>query len=103
MPALDFGELVEYVTEGPVYHHVALDQHDWTMREVVEAVLEDYVKVFRITARLLNLDRDDLNTVIPAGVRTRINTWLANRGYQTIPAGWTYKQLLVAIRSRVAG
>ncbi len=101
MPMLNFGELVEYVTEGPAYHHVALDQHEWTQREVVEAVLEDYVKVFRIVSRVLDLDRDDLNTVIPAGVRTRINAWLTARGYSTIPAGWTYKQLLVAIRQRV--
>lgn len=102
MSVPDFGQLVEYVTEGPVYHRVALGQHDLSTREVVDAILRNYVKVFRITDRVASLEGDDLNDTIPEGVRARVNVWLANRSYPTVPTGWTYRQLLVAIRDRVS-
>jgi len=39
----------------------------------------------------------ELDTVIAAGVRTKINNWLTARGRPTIPAGQTYKQVVRAI------
>jgi hypothetical protein len=42
------------------------------------------------------------NTIAPA-VRTRLNGWLTARGYPNIPAGWTYKQTVLAIYQRVNG
>jgi hypothetical protein len=39
----------------------------------------------------------ELNDVIPAARRTRINEWLTDRGYPTIPAGWTYRQVILKI------
>ena len=103
MPSVgpEFGQLTEYVTEGPVFHRVSLGQHDFGTHHVIGAVLADYVKVFRIVGRVTSLDGTDLTTVIPDGIRTKINTWLANRGYPTVPVGWTYRQLLIAIRNRV--
>lgn len=43
----------------------------------------------------------ELDNVIPAGVRTRINNWLTARGYPTILAGWTYRQVILAIYQRM--
>jgi len=45
----------------------------------------------------------ELDNVIPPGVRTRLNTWLTARGYPTIPAGWTYRQVVLAIFRRMNG
>lgn len=41
----EFGQLVEYITEGPVIHAVALEQHSLDVLPVLEAVAEDYQKV----------------------------------------------------------
>ena len=108
-PIPNFGQLVEYITQGPlvddtygiVFHHVSIDQHGFAEILVLHGVLEDYVKVLRVIKRVLDLSPTKLNTVIPSGIRTRINTWLTNHMYPTIPVGWTYKQLLIAIRDRV--
>lgn len=43
----------------------------------------------------------ELDGVCSEAVRTRLNTWLANRGYPTIPAGWTYRQIVRAVYQRV--
>jgi len=43
----------------------------------------------------------ELEDVISAGVRTRFNQWLTNRGYPTIPAGWTYRQTITAVCVRL--
>lgn len=40
------------------------------------------------------------NTITPA-LRTRINIWLAARGYATIPAGWTNRQVVLAVCRRL--
>jgi len=45
----------------------------------------------------------ELDMVIAAGVRTKINTWLTARGYPTLPAGWTYKQVVRAVYQRFNG
>jgi hypothetical protein len=37
----------------------------------------------------------ELDDVIPAARRTRINEWLTDRGYPTVPAGWTYRHLIL--------
>jgi hypothetical protein len=42
-----------------------------------------------------------LDDVIAAGARTRINTWLSARGYPSVPADWTYRQVITAIYQRV--
>jgi hypothetical protein len=36
----------------------------------------------------------ELDIVISSGIRTKINTWLTARGYPTVPAGWTYRQVV---------
>lgn len=43
----------------------------------------------------------ELDDVITAARRTRINEWLTARGYPNIPAGWTYRQVLDAIAKRL--
>ena len=43
----------------------------------------------------------ELDGVIAAGVRTKLNAWLTARGYPTIPAGWTYRQVVMAICKRL--
>lgn len=43
----------------------------------------------------------ELEDVIPAGTRTKINTWLTARGYSTIPVGWTGRQVVQAIFKRL--
>lgn len=43
----------------------------------------------------------ELDNTIPAGVRTRLNTWLTARGFATIPAGWTNRQVVRAIFQRL--
>jgi hypothetical protein len=43
----------------------------------------------------------ELDGIIASGVRTKLNTWLSNRGLPTIPAGWTYRQTVLAIFRRL--
>jgi hypothetical protein len=43
----------------------------------------------------------ELNDVITVAKRTRINTWLTSRGYPTIPAGWTYRQVIRTLCRRL--
>ncbi len=43
----------------------------------------------------------ELNNVITAAHRTKLNTWLTARGYPTIPAGWAYRQVIRAIIRRM--
>lgn len=43
----------------------------------------------------------ELDGVIPAAVRTKINDWLSTRSLPTIPAGWTYRQVVMAIYRRM--
>jgi hypothetical protein len=45
----------------------------------------------------------ELNNVVTAAVRTKLNTWLTARGYSTIPAGWTYRQIVLVVFQRVNG
>lgn len=114
-PIPEFGQFVEYITqaapverEGDIYyglefHHLPLTRLDLTDDGPLRAILEDYVKVFRILSRVLDLELPELTNVIPNAIRLRINVWLTSRGYPTIPAGWTWKQLLVAIKQRTQG
>ncbi len=39
----------------------------------------------------------ELDNTIAAGVRTKLNTWLTNNGKPTIPAGWTNRQVILAL------
>ena len=48
-----------------------------------------------------NVKWAELDGVIAATVRNRLNAWLTARGYPTIPAGWTYKQVVNAIFKRL--
>lgn len=43
----------------------------------------------------------ELDGIIASGVRTKLNTWLSNRDLPTIPIGWTYKQVILAIFKRL--
>ena len=45
----------------------------------------------------------ELDNVVTAAHRTKLNNWLTARGYPTIPAGWTYRQILMAILQRLRG
>ena len=116
-PIPEFGQMVEYITQaepvgdhyGLVFHHLpvtraGLDLDDDGVVDIrIREIFQDYIKVFRILVRELNLTFDDLNNVIPNRIRLRLNVWLTARGWQTIPVGTTWKQLLVAIRTRVRG
>ena len=44
----------------------------------------------------------ELDGMIAPAKRTEISTWLAARGFPTIPAGWTYKQVVLAIYKRLS-
>jgi len=48
-----------------------------------------------------NVKWAELDGVISSAVRTKINNWLTARGYPTIPAGWTYRQVVNAIFKRL--
>jgi hypothetical protein len=113
----EFGQIVEYVTQTPVvgdYCDVVINTvklADFDLASVdpmggdvnlrLQCVLEDYVKVLRIKARQMNLTSADFDNVIPAAIRTRINVWLTKRGWTNVPSGWTYRQLFVAIKTRL--
>jgi hypothetical protein len=43
----------------------------------------------------------ELDGTIAPAVRTRLNTWLTNRGHPNIPAGWTYRQVLNVVYKRM--
>lgn len=68
------------------------------------AALNALPNVIGLVAMTGKTDNDkewlELDTVIAAGVRTKINTWLTARGFTNIPAGWTYKQVVRAIYQR---
>jgi len=49
------------------------------------------------TGQLRWAEQDE--TIDPA-IRTRLNTWLTARGYNTIPAGWTKRQVVQALVDR---
>jgi len=111
----EFGQLVEYITQaapvgdyyGLEFHHLpvtrgGLDLDDDGIMDLrIREIFLDYIKVFRILIRELNLNLVELDKTIPRRVRLRLNIWLAARGWPTIPAGTTWKQLLVAIRNKV--
>ncbi len=42
-----------------------------------------------------------LDNALSDAVRNRLNTWLADRGYPTIPAGWTGRQVVLWLYKRV--
>jgi len=48
-----------------------------------------------------NVKWGELDEIMDPDKRTRINTWLANNDYPTIPAGWTSKQVVMAIYKRM--
>lgn len=113
----EFGQLVEYVTQGPlvdgvygaVINTVHLAEHDLAgtsqmggdVNLKLISILLDFVKVLAIKTREMNLSTIDFSDVIPLAIRTRINVWLTNRGWANVPAGWTYRQLFVAIKARL--
>ncbi len=39
----------------------------------------------------------ELDDTIASGVRTKLNNWLSAHGRPTIPAGWTYRQVLIKL------
>jgi hypothetical protein len=115
-PVPEFGQLVEYITQGPLVDEVygvmintvPLAAHDLAGTDPMGgdvnlklgSILVDFVKVLAIKIREMDLTSTDFSTVIPVSIRTRINVWLTNRGWANIPAGWTYRQLFVAIKAR---
>ncbi len=118
-PIPDFGQIVEYITQadpvqqgeniyyGLKFYHMPITRDDLNDDNTIDIslreILADYVKVFRILIRMLDLELPELDNVIPNRIRLRVNVWLSNRGYPTIPAGTTYKQFLVALRNRIRG
>jgi len=45
----------------------------------------------------------ELDSVIASAIRTKLNTWLANRGYPIIPTSWTNRQVVQAVFKRLNG
>ena len=43
----------------------------------------------------------ELDNVITSAHRTKLNIWLTARGYPTIPADWTYRQVVRALIRRL--
>ncbi len=43
----------------------------------------------------------ELDGIITAPVRTKLNVWLVNRGYPTIPLGWSYRQVINTVYQRI--
>ena len=43
----------------------------------------------------------ELDGVIAAGVRTKLNNWLTARGYPNIPSGWTYRRVIREVFQRL--
>lgn len=43
----------------------------------------------------------ELDGTIAPAVRTKLNTWLIARGHPTIPAGWSYRQVVNAVYQRL--
>lgn len=43
----------------------------------------------------------ELDNVITPAMRTKINTWLTNQGYPTIPVSWTNRRVVRAILDRI--
>lgn len=43
----------------------------------------------------------ELDTVVSVAIRAKLNNWLTARGYPNIPAGWTYRQSLLALIQRI--
>lgn len=43
----------------------------------------------------------ELDGAIATAAINRLNTWLSARGYATIPAGWTYRQIILAVYKRM--
>lgn len=60
----EFGQLVEYVTEGPVIHPVRLAQHNLDALPVLQAIQADYQKVAALgrSAAMAPGDLDELRT-----------------------------------------
>ncbi len=48
-----------------------------------------------------NVKWAELDEVISSTARNRLNTWLTNRGYPNIPAGWTFRRVIEAIFKRL--
>jgi len=48
-----------------------------------------------------NVKWAELDGTITPAIRTKLNTWLSNRGYPTIPAGRTYRQVVMAVFRRL--
>lgn len=42
----------------------------------------------------------ELDGIIGEAVRAKVNTWLSGHGWPTIPAGWRYRQVVVAVYRR---
>ena len=97
-PIPAFGQLVEYITQaapidqdgephyGLEFHHLPITRHETNNLLTLRAVLIDYVKVFLIRVRELDMDLPELTNSIPDAIRLGINNWLTERGYPTIPA-----------------
>src|SRR5512135_3478277 len=47
-----------------------------------------------------NVKWAELDNAVTAAMRTKLNTWLTNQGQATIPAGWTNRQIVMAVFKR---
>ena len=107
----DFGQLVEYVTQGPLvdgvygvvintvplvtYDLAGTDGSDVGLK--LNSVLDDFVHV--LAKRNMNLSGIDFSVTIPTAILTKINAFLTARSWPTVPAGYTYRQLLTAVKA----
>jgi hypothetical protein len=69
---------------------------------VLHAILEDYVHVFKIKDRQLDLEISELSVVIPEAIRKLVNTWMTSKSWAVTQVGVTYKQLLTSIKDKAS-
>lgn len=106
----EFDQIVEYVTEGPVFHAVrvadltAEQPADTALNrdQLILTVMEGFVHALKIKTHSLDLAAAEWDNPIPIAIRLRINTWLTSRGYPNVPSGYTWRQLLAAIKARLS-
>lgn len=96
MTNIDFGQLVEYITEGPVIHRVPLGQHSLDVLPTLQAVQADYAKVAAL-GRGSVLDADDLATLKAAAGEVYAQDVLDNEFGSDDPAAIV--ENLIAVRS----
>jgi len=93
------------VVGGVLVHYASIGQWGlYSINDKAAAILDWVSKptVYVVSPRTRNAVSRwvEADEVIDPAVRTRINSWLTARGYPTIPAGWTKRQVVEAFVDR---